>query len=220
MLPATAPGAAVDGLWRPHTDLEARLERLFTRGRELAGTRTRPEVDILEMGIVAATEAHRRHILTMVPDGHNRPVVMQLALAALAVYNLRPSDHMPVEEVNILWAPEGSLHVGPQWCALHQPQVLLADLQRGFSSSALLRIKAKMMALEGLFRKLGPPRGETVTRSCVEWRLLGCFPGWRTTPQWMRSGSSTSVRPPAPCDPHGVELTTGQLIRPRGLRRW
>ena len=32
---------------------------------------------------------------------------MQLALGALAVYNLRPSDHTPVEEVNILWALEG-----------------------------------------------------------------------------------------------------------------
>ena len=48
---ATAPGAAADGPGRPHTDLEARLERLFTRGRELAGTLIRPEVDIAELGI-------------------------------------------------------------------------------------------------------------------------------------------------------------------------
>ena len=61
------------------TDFEARLERLFVRGRELAGTLIRPEVDILEMGIVEATEAHRRHILAMVPDWHNRPVIMHWA---------------------------------------------------------------------------------------------------------------------------------------------
>ena len=36
---------------------------------------------------------------------------MQLALGALAVYNLRRSDYTPVEEVNILWALEGSLHI-------------------------------------------------------------------------------------------------------------
>ena len=63
------------------------------------------------MGIVAATEAHRRHTLAMVPNCHNRPVITQLALGALAMYNLRPSDHTPVEEVNILWALEGGLHV-------------------------------------------------------------------------------------------------------------
>ena len=57
VLRATAPGAAADGPGRPHTDLEARLERLFTRGRELAGTRTRPEVDILETGIVATPKS-------------------------------------------------------------------------------------------------------------------------------------------------------------------
>ena len=62
VLPATAPGAAADGPGRPHTDLEALLERLFTRGRELVGTIVRPEVDILEMCIVAATEAHNRPV--------------------------------------------------------------------------------------------------------------------------------------------------------------
>ena len=107
MLPATAPGAAANGPGRPRTDLAACLECLFTRGRQLAGTLIRPEVDIAEMGIVAATEAHRRHILTMVPDCHNMPVIMQLALGALAMYNLRPSDYTLVEEVNILLALEG-----------------------------------------------------------------------------------------------------------------
>ena len=65
---------------RPHTDFEAR------------------------------SEAHRRHILTIVPDWYNRPATMQLALGALAVYNLRP-DCTPVEEVNILWALEGNSHI-------------------------------------------------------------------------------------------------------------
>ena len=74
VLPAAVPGAAADGPGRSHTDLEARMERLFTRDRELAGTLIRPEVDTLEMGIVAATEAHRRHILTMVPVGTTGPL--------------------------------------------------------------------------------------------------------------------------------------------------
>ena len=73
VLPAAAPGAAAHGPERSHSGLEAHLERLFKRGRELAGTLFRPEVDILKVGIVVATKAHRRHILTMVPDRHNRP---------------------------------------------------------------------------------------------------------------------------------------------------
>ena len=102
VLPATAPGAAADGPGRPHTDLEARLERLFTRGRDLAGTIIRPEVDILEMASSRPPKRTDGNILTMVPDWHNRPVIMQLALGALAVCNLRPSGCTLFEEVNIL----------------------------------------------------------------------------------------------------------------------
>ena len=58
---------------------------------------------------------------------------MQLALGALAVYNLRPSDHTPVEEVNILWALEGGLHTRAHSGALFTCHGdLLADLRRGF----------------------------------------------------------------------------------------
>ena len=58
---------------------------------------------------------------------------MQLALGALAVYNVRPTDHTPVEEVNILWALEGGLHVRAHNGGLFtKPRVLLADLRRGF----------------------------------------------------------------------------------------
>ena len=46
----------------------------------------------------------------MVPDWYNRPSTMQLALGALAVYNLRP-DYTPVEEVNIIWALEENSHI-------------------------------------------------------------------------------------------------------------
>ena len=159
MLPATAPGAAANEPGRPQTGLEARLERLFTRGRELAGTLIRPEVDILEVGIVAANEAHSRHILTTVPDGHNRPVLTQLALGALAMYNLRPSDYTPVEDVNILWALAGGLHVrarngvlftyhGFSWRAFEGVVSSSAPLGAARSET----IKAGMTALEGLFR--------------------------------------------------------------------
>ena len=48
----------------------------------------------------------------MVPDWYNRPATMQLALGALAVYNLRP-DYTPVEEVNIVWALEGNSYIRP-----------------------------------------------------------------------------------------------------------
>ena len=118
----------------------------------MAGTSIRPEVDILETGIVVATEAHRRHTLAMVPDWHNRTVIMQLAFGALAVYNLRPLDHTPVEEVDILWALEGGTHIRAHNGAL-------GLFERVFLSSASRRIKANMMALEGLFRKLGAHMG-------------------------------------------------------------
>ena len=91
----------------PRTDLEARLERLFTRGRELAGRLIRPEVDILT-GLLSRSS----HWARSSSRGH--------------------PDYTPVEEVNILWAPEGVCTTGPQWCALHLPRVLLLDLQKGF----------------------------------------------------------------------------------------
>ena len=80
---------------------------------------------------------------------------MQLALGALAVYNLRPSDYTPVEEVNILRALEGGLHKRAHNGVLFTYHGFTWRTFDGvFSSSALRRIKAKMMALEGLFRKL------------------------------------------------------------------
>ena len=144
----------------------------------------------------------------MVPDWHNRPVIMQLALGGLAVYNLRPSDCTPVEEVNILWALEGGSHIRGHTGVLSTNDGFSWRTFEGvFSPSALRRIKAKMMAFEGLFRELGPRRGETVTRSCVDWWLLGRFAGWRTTPQWMHS-----ARPPPPWNPYETWLATGQPI--------
>ena len=146
MLPAAAPSAAVDGPGRPHTDL---LERLLTRGRELAGTLIRSEVDILERGIVAGTEAHRRHILTTVPNWH----IVQLALSALAVYTLRPSNYTP--EVNILWASKGACAYGPKMVCSPPATGSPGGPSKEFSRRPLHGVpKAKMMALEGLFRKL------------------------------------------------------------------
>ena len=46
--------------------------------------------------------------------------------------NLRPSDYMPVEEVNILRALEGGLHIRAHNGLLFTPRGLLADLRRGF----------------------------------------------------------------------------------------
>ena len=117
----------------------------------MAGTLFRPEVEILEMGIVAATKAHRRHILTIVPIWHNRPFIVQLALGALAVYKMRPSDCTPVEEVNILSALEGDWHVRAHNGVLFTYHRFSWPTFEGvFSSSAPRRTKAKMMALESL----------------------------------------------------------------------
>ena len=80
---------------------------------------------------------------------------MQLALGTLAVYNLRRSDYTPVEEVNILWALEGGLHIRAHNGVLFTyHRFSWRTFELVFSSSAPRRIKAKMMALEGLFRKL------------------------------------------------------------------
>ena len=117
---------------------------------------------------------------------------MQLVLGALAVYDLSTSDHTPVEEVNILWALEGGLaHTGPQWCALHLPHILLADLRRKFSRRPLCGVsRRRWWRWKVSSVNWGPPRGETVTRSC-EWWLSGCLAGWRTTTmdaQWFEYG--------------------------------
>ena len=185
VLPATAPGAAADGSLG--TSFHARQAvggHHYPVGGRHPGD-----------GHRRGTEAHRRHVLTMVPDQHNRPVVMQLALGALAVYNLRPSDYTPVEEVNILWDLEGSLHTRAQNGVLFTHHGFPGGPSNWFSRRPLYGVSRRRL-LEGLFRKLG-----AVTRSCFEWRLFGCLAGWRTTPQWMRSGSRTSVRPPPPWKP-------------------
>ena len=81
---------------------------------------------------------------------------MQLALGA-AMYNLRPSEYTPVEEVNILWALEGGLHIPVHNGVLFtHHRFPWRTFELVFSSSALRRIKAKIVTLEGLFRKLGP----------------------------------------------------------------
>ena len=85
---------------------------------------------------------------------------MQLALGALAVYTLTPSHYTPVEEVNILWALEGACTNGPTMVCPSPTTGSSGGPSKGvFSSSAPRRIKAKKMALEGLFRKLGAATG-------------------------------------------------------------
>ena len=130
---STAPGAAADGPERPHTDLEARLERLFTRGRELAGTLSGPRSKSWRWASSRSSKRTDGNILTMVPDWHNRPVVMQLAFwrarrvqpETTGLLAGRGGEHP-------LCSRRGLAHTGPQWCALHLPRVLLADLRRGF----------------------------------------------------------------------------------------
>ena len=79
----------------PRTEIEDRLGSLFTQECELASTLAHPEENIDDMGIVAATEALKKHILRLVPDWRDRPVMLQMALGALAVFHLRPSDYTP-----------------------------------------------------------------------------------------------------------------------------
>ena len=58
------------------------------------------------------------------------------------------------------------------------------------------------MALEGLFRKLGAATGRD--RDSILRRMVALAVPRRVEddPLWMRSGSSTSVRPPPPWNPH------------------
>ena len=180
VLPATAPGAAADGPGRLHIDLEARL---FTRGRELAGTLVR-----------SGQTAH--------PDDGSRMAQQARYCAA----RILPARRAHPETVGLHAGrggehPLGSrrelAHTGPQWCALHLPRVLLADLRRGFSRRLLCGVsRRRWWRWKVSSVNWKPPRGETVTRSCSGW-----LAGWRTTPQWLRSGSSTSVRLPPPWTP-------------------
>ena len=115
VLPATAPGAAADGPGRPHTDLEARLTSLH-RGRALAGTLVRPEVDILEMNIVATTEVHRRHILTIVPRLAQQ--ARYCAARILPARSVQPETiglHAGRGGEHPLGPRRGLAHTGPQW---------------------------------------------------------------------------------------------------------
>ena len=87
LLPATMVGAPTSVHQR--TEIEDRLESLFSRGRELANTLVRPEENIDDMAIVAATEVLKRHILSLVPVWHDIPTMLLVALGAI-VFHLRP----------------------------------------------------------------------------------------------------------------------------------
>ena len=137
------------------TEIDDQLESLFSRGRELANTLVRPEENIDDMGIVATTEALKRHILPLVPVWHDRPVMLQVALGALAVFHLRPSDNTPVEEVNVLLALEGNSFIRAHGVLFTNHGFSWREFAGVFSSSTLRRIKSDMMALEGLFWKIG-----------------------------------------------------------------
>ena len=67
------------------TALEDRLERLFAQGRDLVSNLVRPEENIGDMGIVAATETLKRYILTLVAALQNRPIMLQVVLGACSV---------------------------------------------------------------------------------------------------------------------------------------
>ena len=67
----------------PHTEIEYRLE-----GRAPSCT-----LKIISMtrASLRSQEALKRHILSLVPVWHNKPVMLQVALGTLAVFHLRPS---------------------------------------------------------------------------------------------------------------------------------
>ena len=62
-VPATVVHAPTSA--HQHAEIEERLETLFARGEELATTLVRPDESIDDMGIVAATKALKRHILSL-----------------------------------------------------------------------------------------------------------------------------------------------------------
>ena len=72
------------------------------------------------------------------------------------MFHLRPSDYTPMEEVNVLWALEGDSFIRAHGSVLFTYHSFSQRNFEGvFSSSTLRRIKSKMMALEGLFQKIG-----------------------------------------------------------------
>ena len=75
---------------------------------------------------------------------------------ALAVFHLRPSDYTPVEDVNVPWALEGNSFIRAHGGVLFTYHGFSWRKFEGvFSSSTFAGLKSKMMALEGLFRKIG-----------------------------------------------------------------
>ena len=142
--------------WSVLRRLSISVRSLFSRGRELANTLVRPDENIDDMGIVVGTEALKRHVLSLVPVCHSRLVKLQGALGALVVFHPRPSDYIPVEEVNVLWALEGHSFIRAYGGVLFTNHGFSWRKFEGvFFSSALRRSKSNMLALEGLFQKIG-----------------------------------------------------------------
>ena len=117
--------------------------------------------------------------------------------------------------MNVLWALEGVLHKRAHNGVLFTYHKFSLRTFKGvFSSSALRRTKAKMMALEGLFRKLEALRDSILCRM-VALRMLrgggrprnGCAVV-RAPPCVRHHHGTPLLSPPHP--PHGLGLTTGQ----------
>ena len=107
VLPTTALDAAVNEPVRLHNDLEARLERLFTRGQGLACTLIRPEDDVQDgdrRGHRCAQTAHPYGGTRLAQQARNAPTRIGRARSVLPL----PSDYTPIEEVNILCSFDGN----------------------------------------------------------------------------------------------------------------
>ena len=110
-----------------------------------------------------------------------------------------PKD--PVEEVNILWAPEGNSFMRTHGGVLYTYHGFSWRKFEGvFSSSALRRIKRKMMALEGLYRKIGTATARD--RDSIIHRIvmpIARKPGFSTTDGcWVFAEPGGSLRSVVP----------------------
>ena len=104
---------------------------------------------------MAATEALERLVLSLVPVWPGRLVMLQVALKSPCCVPFGPSDYTPVEEVNALWALEGDSFIhahGGDLLTCHDFSWRKFEGVFFFFGSSK---NYNMLALEGLFRKIG-----------------------------------------------------------------
>ena len=166
-------GAAADEPGRPHTDLEARLERLFVRGREMAGTLVRPEVDILQIWKVAP----HRSAQTPRPDDGSQ-LAQQACCQASRIGRARCAQpetsglHAGPGTSTSSGALEGNAHTGTTMVCSLPTMGSPGGPSMGFSRRPLFGVSRRRCV------NWGPPRRVTVTRRMVVFSSFCLLHNW------------------------------------------